>query len=100
MQARSTTTRQVNDAVAGFASNEDGLCLRQRIMRFLRSRGLESLHEVHVDVDRGIVFLRGTIPTSHDRWLCDTCARRVAGVIRLVDELQVEEHADSRPRPN
>lgn len=46
-------------------------------------------HAVHVRIDRGTVTLRGTLPTFYDRQLAIEITRRVAGVMRVIDELTV-----------
>jgi hypothetical protein len=46
-------------------------------------------HAVHVSIDRGTVTLRGTFPTFYDRQLAIEVTRRVAGVMRVIDELTV-----------
>jgi osmotically-inducible protein OsmY len=64
--------------------------LWRRVMQFLHTRGIRNLAGVHVEVHQGIVVLQGSVGSPHDRWLCITCARRVAGVLNVVDELKVD----------
>lgn len=58
-------------------------------------RGLNNLD---IDVDGGTVVWRGRIASSHDRWLCVHCAQRVAGVLRVIDELNSEGEVDGAVR--
>lgn len=69
--------------------------LRRRIRQFLMRRGIRGLDTICIDVDGGTVVLRGRIASRHDRWRCHACACHVAGVLRVVDELQVDD--DDRP---
>ncbi len=46
-------------------------------------------HGVVVHVDRAAVTLRGMVPTFYDRQLAIEVTRRVAGVLRVRDELTV-----------
>lgn len=48
-------------------------------------------HAVHISIDRGTVTLRGSLPTFYDRQLAIEITRRVAGVLRVVDELTVPQ---------
>jgi len=80
--------------------SSDNTALRQRILSFLRTRGIDGLESISVEVHQGIVLLRGRIASPHIRWLCTNCTRRVAGVIRVIDELEIENKgASSKRRP-
>jgi len=44
---------------------------------------------IEVESVGGDVTLRGEVSSFYQRQLCINCCRRVAGVIRLIDEIQV-----------
>lgn len=84
---------------AEFAVHEVSGDLCCRIRRFLDARGVRGLDGVLVDVDGGTVTLRGNVASKHDRWLCVNCARRVAGVLHVCDELEVAKETNVPRRP-
>lgn len=64
--------------------------LAERVRRFVNERvpGCEDL----IVEDRGCcVILQGRVPSAHAKWLCLQCSRHVAGVIHVIDELQIDE---------
>jgi len=63
--------------------------LERRVVNFLVGYKMPSLRTVDIQSDRGTVTLRGKLPSFYHRQLCIHCCRRVAGVIRLVDETEV-----------
>ena len=71
-------------------SEPTSLDLRQRITRFLQQRGVPSVKRLQIEVSGGIVTLRGTVSSFYERQLCISCCEHVAGVMRLVDDLQVQ----------
>jgi len=84
-------TRVRRDAAHRAAERHGNRELRERVERFLRTRGICGLEHVRVDVEGGLVSLRGHISSPHDRWLCLNCSRRVAGVLDVIDELELED---------
>ena len=64
--------------------------LSRRIISFLHQRGLNVLRNIAVDVRNGTVVIHGRIGSLSEKQLCLNCCQRVAGVIRLVDEIGVE----------
>ena len=67
--------------------------LHRRVTQFLHGRGISGLQHVRVELHGQDVSLRGRVASAHDRWLCVTCCSRVAGVARVIDELEVENSA-------
>ena len=66
------------------------IALRQRIEIFLAQRHIPALRQVRVEVRNGTVWLRGQVRTFYEKQLLQQCGRRVAGVIRLVDLVEIE----------
>lgn len=64
--------------------------LQRRILNFLHHRGVGSVRKISVDVDGGVVTLRGTVSTFYERQICISCCEHVSGVLRLIDKLNVQ----------
>lgn len=75
-------------------AGDGDLLTRVGIALTLRLR--HTSHAVHISVDRGTVTLRGSFPTFYDRQLAIEVTRRVAGVLRVVDELTVAPYRDGQ----
>ncbi len=67
--------------------------LKDRVRRFLHLKELRGMEDVQAEVVGGIVTLRGRVPSRRDRSLCTDCCRRVAGVLRVIDELVAGDEA-------
>jgi osmotically-inducible protein OsmY len=70
--------------------------LERRVMNYLVGRQVPSLRQIAVEADRGTVTMRGRVYSFHHKQLCINCCTRVAGVLRLVDELTVAAPSDAR----
>lgn len=70
------------------ANGADGE-LRRRIISFLAGRNVPSLRHVQVDVSEGVVTLQGRVYTFYEKQLCLQCCRRVSGVVRLNNTVEV-----------
>jgi len=73
--------------------------LSRRVALFLEQRRLLSGVQLAIDSSRGVVTLRGTSPTFHQRQLIVAAARRVAGTIQIIDELKVDPPHANRSAP-
>jgi BON domain len=73
--------------------------IARRVALFLQQRHLTSGTRLLASVNRGVVTLRGVAPTFHQRQLLISFTRRVAGVVQVIDELDVDPpRAAARPR--
>jgi hypothetical protein len=63
--------------------------LEHRLANFLYQRNVPDGDCVRLDARGGVVIVSGELPTQHAKWLCIECCRRVAGVLKVVDELTV-----------
>jgi osmotically-inducible protein OsmY len=64
--------------------------LEHRIVRFLCAQGAPDADMLEVKVNGGTVRVRGHLPNRHAKWLCLECCRRVAGVNKLIDQVELE----------
>ncbi len=71
--------------------------LRERMVSYLCSRFRSSLRRLDVESSGGTVTIRGRVPTYYEKQLAINSCRRVAGVVKLVDDVVVgsEEEAIS-----
>ena len=63
--------------------------LRYRVALFLMQHGLQENGRVAIEADRGVVTLTGHVPSFRQRKLSELFARRVAGVLQVINELDV-----------
>ena len=68
---------------------DNDLLLENRIAQYLFDRSRPSLQSVSIEANRGQVTLRGRVKTFYEKQLCICSCQRVAGVIRLIDQLEV-----------
>ena len=71
--------------------------LEKRLRIFLDQRNLPSLRRVRVSADNGVIRLRGRVRSFHEKQLCLSCCRHVAGVVGVVDQIIVEDQAVASP---
>lgn len=72
--------------------------LLDRVKAFLYQRGYAPLRSLTVAVEKGIVILRGVLPTYYLRQVALACIKRVAGVTTVVDYIEVPEAIPTRIR--
>ena len=65
--------------------------LERRVTQFLHDRRVPGLRQISVAADCGTVTVRGRVTSFYEKQLCHHICRRVAGVIRLIDEVSVLE---------
>jgi osmotically-inducible protein OsmY len=63
--------------------------LARRVRNSLVAHLSELAETLEVAADQGVVTLRGEVPSPSAKWRIAQCGHRVAGVVRLVDELEV-----------
>jgi osmotically-inducible protein OsmY len=73
--------------------------LARRIIEFLNLRQLAPVAELDVRTTGGLAVVRGQVASERDRRLCIECCRHVAGVVRVVDELCVNDWPARTVRP-
>jgi len=70
--------------------------LKRWVVRYLFDHK-PPLRRIQVEVDNGTVTLRGKVETFYQRQRWINCCRRVAGVIRLIGEIEVAPSPASVP---
>lgn len=68
--------------------------LQHRVALFIQQRQHPRGARLSVRARLGVVTLAGIVPSFHQRQLLVSLARRVAGVVQVYDELEVEARAD------
>ena len=63
--------------------------LERRVVSYLCGRHVPSLRHLSVLADNGTVTLRGQVRSFYEKQLCQHCCRRVAGVVKLIDDVDV-----------
>ena len=63
--------------------------LTQRIRLFFSQRQLTALGNLGVDVLGGVVTITGAVRSFYEKQIAISCCQRVAGVIRLIDQVEV-----------
>lgn len=63
--------------------------LKRRILNYLFGQHFSDLRRLEVSADNGVVTIRGRVSSYHQRQLCIHCCQRVAGVVRVNDQIDV-----------
>jgi osmotically-inducible protein OsmY len=72
--------------------------LRLRVASFLNSRHFPAFQELDVDVHHGAVTLSGTVSSFYEKQVALNSCQRVAGVLSLVDGIDVKPVGMARMR--
>jgi hypothetical protein len=65
--------------------------LAYRVALFLQQRRLAAGSRLRIEARGGTITLNGQVRSFHQRQLIHTLARHVAGVLQVIDELEVEQ---------
>ena len=63
--------------------------LERRVSSYLADRHLPGLRRLQVAAQNGTVTLRGTVSSFYEKQLSQQCCRQVAGVMKLIDAVNV-----------
>jgi len=63
--------------------------LERRVGIYLATRHVPALRRLDVAAENGTVTLRGQVRSFYEKQLGIHCCQRVAGVVHLVDDVQV-----------
>ena len=81
-------------------STESDRLLEQQVVRCLNQRNHLPHRVLKIEVDQGVVIVRGRLPSFFLRQVAIECIRRVPGVIRIDDEIHVGEGRERAPAPH
>ena len=73
--------------------------VQQRVALFIQQRHLSRGARLIVLARRGVVTLSGRVSSFHHRQLLVSLTQRVAGVVQVQDELDVETYDDGQAEP-
>lgn len=68
--------------------------LKQRVVNFLGQKQVARRDQVRVDVTEGLVTLHGYVRSFYEKQLIISACQRVAGVISIIDNVQVLDAAE------
>lgn len=71
--------------------------LERRVTIYLVGRHVPGLRHLEVEAHNGIVTLRGRVFSYYEKQLCQAVCRRVAGVVRYIDAVDVNYSAVRSP---
>ena len=63
--------------------------LRRRVANYLLGCQMPGLRNIEIKTEGGTVVLSGRVRSFYEKQLCIHCCRRVAGVRKLVDLIEV-----------
>jgi osmotically-inducible protein OsmY len=63
--------------------------LERRVLSFLAARHVPGLRYLAVQATNGVVTVSGQVLTFYEKQLCNQCCRRVAGVMELINAVNV-----------
>ena len=67
-------------------SSHDG-DLERRVRCFFVGHGVPAALNLEIEAHRGVVRLSGEVDSTEEKWQCETLARDVAGVVKLINGL-------------
>lgn len=65
--------------------------LKTRVISFLAESHMPGLRHLRVDAAQGVVTISGEVKTFYEKQVGGQRARRVAGVVKLIDRIAVAE---------
>jgi len=76
------------------------LDLENRVCRYLSSQHFPSLKKLTIEAERGCVTVVGTVYSFYERQVAINSCHQVAGVLKLIDQIVVDELFQKRPKVN
>jgi hypothetical protein len=64
--------------------------LRRRVENFLACQSVPALRRLSVAAEGATVLVRGVVRTYYEKQLAIHCSRRVAGVMQVIDAVEVD----------
>jgi len=70
--------------------------LENRVSRYLNGLHYPSFKKLRIEADRGCVTISGTVGSFYERQVAISSSQQVAGVLKLVDQILVDEYLHHR----
>jgi len=83
------TARRAHSAISTLDTASTDIELVHRLANFLSQQHVPDVDCVRLDARGGVLVVSGALTSHHAKWLCIECCRRVAGVVAIVDHLDV-----------
>ncbi|HET6882328.1 MAG TPA: BON domain-containing protein [Pirellulales bacterium] len=83
----------ITDSISDIADRD----LERRVVNYLAERHVPALRYLEVEAHNGTVTLRGRVQSFYEKQLCQAVCRRVAGVVRFVDAIDVAYNSMRSP---
>ncbi len=80
-------------------SRKNDEALAHRVCECLRRTYRPSLARVSISAHGGVITVRGQVYSYHEKQLCLSLCQRVPGVVRVVDQLQVQTAVAEKALP-
>jgi hypothetical protein len=95
------TSRIREQAMSAATTSSADFDLEQRIRSFLAGRNYPALQGLEIEVRQGVVSVSGHVDTFHEKQLATNCCQRVAGVLQVINNVDVRHHrVDSEQTPS
>lgn len=76
-------------AVTETLSEMEDRDLERRVVNYLHDRHVPGLRRLQVEAHNGTVTVSGHVSSFYEKQLCQAVCRRVAGVVRYIDDIEV-----------
>ena len=76
------------------------LDLENRVCRYLDSQHFPSFKRLRIEAERGSVTIMGTVCSFYERQVAINSCQQVAGVLKLIDQIVVDELFQKRSKVN
>lgn len=63
--------------------------LQRRIVSYLEQRHYPAIRDLKISTHNGAVTLQGKLNSFYEKQICISTCQRVAGVLRIIDEMEV-----------
>lgn len=63
--------------------------LSRRVLNFLHARNVPHCGDLEVEVRNGEAIVAGCVATGYEKQVVSSCCQRVAGVLRVINEVRV-----------
>lgn len=90
-----TACQSMTGKTAG--QNVDDATMSTSIQGKLTSDKASNFTRINVDTERGVVTLNGVVQTAEDKMRAEELARKVDGVTKVNNNLQIESMSSNKP---